>query len=67
MPVKRNHYTEFADNSNELSKSIRLQMAHNNHLDYKKTKSIENARESMELRMKPFDIELIKQSQRHKI
>ena len=67
MPVKRNHYTEFADNSNELLKSIQLQMAHNNYLDYKKTKSIENARESMELRMKPFDIELIKQSQRYKI
>ena len=43
MPVKRNHYTEFADNSNELSKSIRLQMAHNDYLDYntsKKTNSI---------------------------
>jgi hypothetical protein len=43
MPVKKNHYAEFPDNSNELSESMRLQMAHNNYLDHntsKKTKSI---------------------------
>jgi lambda repressor-like predicted transcriptional regulator len=43
MPVKKNHYAEFPDNPNELSESVRLQMAHNDYLDYntnKKTKSI---------------------------
>jgi phosphoenolpyruvate carboxylase len=43
MPVKKNHYTEFPDDPNELSESVRLQMAHNDYLEYntsKKTKSI---------------------------
>ena len=43
MPVKKNHYAEFPDNPNKLSKSIQLQIAHNDYLDYntsKKTKSI---------------------------
>ena len=43
MPVKKNYYTEFPDDPNELSESVRLQMAHNDYLDYntsKKTKSI---------------------------
>jgi lambda repressor-like predicted transcriptional regulator len=43
MPVKKNHYAEFPDDPNELSKSLRLQMAHNDYLDSntsKKAKSI---------------------------
>jgi hypothetical protein len=43
MPVKKNHYVEFPNDPNELSESVRLQMAHDNYLDYntsKKTKSI---------------------------
>ena len=43
MSVKKNHYAEFPDGPNKLSESMRLQMAHNNFLDYntsKKTKSI---------------------------
>ena len=43
MPVKKNHYVEFPDDPNELSESVRLQMAHDDYLEYntsKKTKSI---------------------------
>ena len=43
MPVKKNHYTEFPDDPNELSESVRLQMAYDDYLDHntnKKTKSI---------------------------
>ena len=43
MPVKKNHYAEFPDDPNELSESVRLQMAHDDYLDHntnKKTKSI---------------------------
>src|SRR6267154_2828968 len=43
MPVKKNHYVEFPNDPNELSESVRLQMAHDNYLDHntsKKTKSI---------------------------
>jgi hypothetical protein len=43
MLVKKNHYAEFPDDPNELSESVRLQMAHNDYLKYntsKKTKPI---------------------------
>ena len=43
MPIKKNHYTEFPDDPNKLSESMRLQIAHDDYLEYntsKKTKSI---------------------------
>ena len=69
MPVKKNHYAEFPDDPNELSESVRLQVAHDDYLDHNTSKKnpFENARESMGLHTKPFEIESMEQNQRNKM
>ena len=60
MPVKKNHYAEFPDNSNKLSESMRLQMAIiiiSITILARRLNLFENARESMELYTKSFEIE----------
>ena len=50
-----------------LSESMQLHMAYNGVSIIRRINPLGNARESMELYTKPFEIELMKQNQRYKM